>query len=215
MKKDIKNELENNLKNLHTLSEEQYTFTETEVLEIEEVLREAKKNGEDLTVLANEIKEKSQVSFIFHKILQNKVLENKKYKNTPIYELCQLIDKELTKAITEPVSSLIEFHKDKNREDKTIALMTAFRCLDLEDENKKLTLTDEQYRTWLDTDIFHINTKQFAILYNISEKKQAELRSHRQDHLPSFQIDGKGRHYYNKKEVDNWLENYKRLNPLK
>ena len=89
------------------------------------------------------------------------------------------------------------------------------QILEVEDKNKRLTLTDEQYKTWLETDIKHINTEQFEILYGINKRKQAELRSFRQDFLPSFQIDGKGKHYYNKLEVDKWLSNYKRLNPFK
>ena len=167
MKKDIKIELEDSLKNLHNLSDEQYDFTDSEVSELEALIREGKKNGENLLDIQQEVKEKSTASFIFHKILQKLVLENKDYKKSPIYELCNIIDNKLTIALTDPVSSLIEFHRGKDSPDKTIALMTAFRCLDLEDENKKLTLTDEQYKTWLETDIFHINTKQFFILFNI------------------------------------------------
>ncbi|WP_324172278.1 hypothetical protein [Sulfurimonas sp.] len=213
MKKDIKNELENNLKNLHNLSNEQYTFTESEVKELEEVLKEAKKKGEDLSIIADEVKEKSQVSFIFHKMLQNLVLENKDYKKSPIYELCNIIDKELSKAITEPVTSLIEYHINNDKEDKTIALMTAFKCLDLEDENKRLTLTDEQYKTWLEIDLIHINTRQFEILYGVTPKQQTAWRSTLKDFLPSIEVNK--RHFYNKKEVEDWLVNYKRIKPFR
>lgn len=93
-----------------------------------------------------------------------------------------------------------------------ITVKQRIQILELEDKNKRLTLTDEQYKTWLETDIFYINTEQFEILYGINKRKQAELRSYRKDFLPSFQIDGKGKHYYNKKEVENWLSNHKRLN---
>ena len=89
------------------------------------------------------------------------------------------------------------------------------KILKLQDKNKRLTLTDEQYKTWLDTDVAHINTEQFAVLYGFNKRKQTELRSRIQDPLPSFQIDGKGQHYYNKIEVDKWLSNHKRLNPFK
>jgi hypothetical protein len=49
--------------------------------------------------------------------------------------------------------------------------------LDLEDENKTLTLTDEQYKTWLEIDIFHINTKRFFILFNITEKNKQNFEA--------------------------------------
>ena len=157
----------------------------------------------------------TEMSLDITKILMKKIQNNLPYKDTAVYKFSLILDEELTKQIVEPINSLIDYHINKNEPTKLIALMTAFKCLDLEDEVKKLTLTDEQYKTWLETDITHINTKQFEILFGITERKQAELRSWQKDHLPSFQIDGKGKHYYNKLEVMNWLDNYKRLNPFK
>ena len=81
---------------------------------------------------------------------------------------------------------------------------------ELEDKNKRLTLTDKQYKTWIDTDVYYITTEQLETLYGITKQKQAGLRSHIKDPLPSFQLHGKGKHYYNKVEVDKWLSNYKR-----
>lgn len=84
----------------------------------------------------------------------------------------------------------------------------------LQDDIKKVELTEEQYKTWLETDIFYITTEQFEILYGMNKQKQASLRSHIRDPLPSFQVHGKGKHYYNKLEVDKWLSNYKRASPF-
>ncbi len=131
-------------------------------------------------------------------------------EDSEIHKLTKLINEDFTNEIINPVDSLIDYHINKNEPTKLIALMTAFKCLDLEDEVKKLTLTGKQYKTWLETDLQHINTEQFEVLFSMPLRKQAELRSFRHDPLPSFQIDGKGKHYYNKQEVTNWLSNYKR-----
>lgn len=124
------------------------------------------------------------------------------------------VDEKLTKQITETLDSLIEHSINNNAEEKTMALIVCFKYIDLENENKKLTLTDKKYRAWLGSDITHINTEQFEILYGMTQRKQAQLRSHIKDCMPSFQIYGKGKHYYNKQEVAKWLENYKRTNPF-
>lgn len=96
-----------------------------------------------------------------------------------------------------------------------ITVNQQIKILKLEDKNKKLTLTDEQYKTWLETDVALINPKQFEILYGINIRNQTKLRSHIKDPLPSFQLHGKGTHYYDRKKIENWLDNYKRLNPFK
>ncbi len=150
------------------------------------------------------------LSFMVTNALKDLVLNSLEYKNTNVYKVSMQLDEQLTKHITEPVNSLIEYHLSKNKEDKLMALITAFKCLDLEDEIKKITLTGKQYKTWLESNIQMINTEQFEILYGMSLRKQAELRSFRKDPLPSYQIDGKGKHYYNRIDVDNWLDNYKR-----
>lgn len=62
--------------------------------------------------------------------------------------------------------------------------LTAYKCLELEDEVKRLTLTGEQYNNWLETNLVKITIKQFEVLYGVNKRKQSDLRSTRHDLLP-------------------------------
>lgn len=226
MKKEIKEELVNSLKKIFEVNEKDpnsltvagdpNSFTEEQVLDIEKKLNILKNTDAELyygilDVIAEKDKE---FTYSFFQLLQTGILNNKDIKNSLIYEFCLNIDEKLTNQITKPLDSLIEHSINNESEEKTMTLIVCFKCIDLENENKKLTLTDEQYKTWLETDITHINTEQFETLYGISQRKQKDLRSHLKDPLPSFQLHGKGKHCYNKMEVEKWLENYKRINPF-
>ena len=107
------------------------------------------------------------------------------------------------------INNLLEYHtkyKDKNSTDTFLVL---FRCIELEDENKKLTLTDEQYKTWLESkETQYITTKQFEILYGLSSRQQKGLRTKINDPLPCVKLLENSNILYNRYEVEKWLENY-------
>lgn len=127
-----------------------------------------------------------------------------------LHKYTQLANENLVEDIKDPVRSLINYHINSNHPDKLQALLTAFNYIDMEDENKRLTLTEEQYSTWLNSNPTKINSKQFEILYGINKRKQQELRSHLNDPLPSYQLQENGSHYYDRETVEKWLDNYKR-----
>lgn len=107
------------------------------------------------------------------------------------------------------INNLLEHHtkyKDRNSTDTFLVL---FRCIELEDENKKLTLTDEQYKTWLESkETQYITTKQFEILYGLSSRQQKGLRTKINDPLPCVKLLENSNILYNRYEVEKWLENY-------
>ena len=107
------------------------------------------------------------------------------------------------------INNLLEHHtkyKDKNSTDTFLVL---FRCIELEDENKKLTLTDEQYKTWLESkETQYITTKQFEILYGLSSRQQKGLRTKINDPLPCVKLLENSNILYNRYEVEKWLDNY-------
>lgn len=107
------------------------------------------------------------------------------------------------------MNNLLEYHtkyKDKNSTD---TLLIVFRFIELEDENKKLTLTDEQYKTWLESkETQYITTKQFEILYGLSSRQQKGLRTKINDPLPCVKLLENSNILYNRYEVEKWLENY-------
>lgn len=107
------------------------------------------------------------------------------------------------------MNNLLEYHtkyKDKNSTD---TLLIVFRFIELEDENKKLTLTDEQYKTWLESkETQYITTKQFEILYGLSPRQQKGLRTKINDPLPCIKLSENSNVLYNRYEVEKWLENY-------
>ena len=108
------------------------------------------------------------------------------------------------------ITNLIEQHtkyKDKNSTD---TLLILFKYIELEDENKKLTLTDEQYNTWLESNTSqYINTKQFEILYALSSRQQKGLRAKINDPLPCIKLFENSNILYDRYEVEKWLENYR------
>lgn len=71
------------------------------------------------------------------------------------------------------INNLLEQHTKFQDRFSTDTLIVVYRCIELEDENKKLTLTDEQYRAWLETSNLnqYITTKQFSILYGLSDHR--------------------------------------------
>lgn len=56
-----------------------------------------------------------------------------------------------------------------------------------------------------------IDTKEFELLYGFSRDKQKELRGRVNNPLPYIQTKAKGDINYKKKEVDKWLENFKKV----
>lgn len=213
MKKQIQDDINTVIEEVHTKDTtlsidliKSFTSTSEELEELLETIFKTYKFDENEVNRDNFI----GLSYMVTNALKELVLSNKEYKSTYVYKMSLVLDEALTKQITEPINSLIEYHLNNDKEDKLFALITAIKCLELEDEVKRLTLTKEQYNTWLETDLIHINTEQFEVLFGMPLRKQTELRSFRQDPLPSFQIDGKGKHYYNKEEVTKWLDNYRR-----
>ena len=55
-----------------------------------------------------------------------------------------------------------------------------------------------------------ITVKDFETLYSIAEETQRKLRGRLNDPLPFTQLTARGTVLYNCKEIDKWLENYKR-----
>ena len=128
---------------------------------------------------------------------------------SPLHEYTKEVNKKLIDEVLHPVDALIEYHVNSNHPDKVIALRTALKYLELEDKDKVSTLTDEQYKQYLETGIIHITTKQFTSLYNMTADKQKRLRGRRNDKLPHYSINNKI--LYRKEEVDEWIENYKKI----
>jgi len=55
-----------------------------------------------------------------------------------------------------------------------------------------------------------ITVKDFETLYSIAEETQRKLRGRLNDPLPFTQLTARGTVLYNCKEIDKWLENYKK-----
>ena len=92
--------------------------------------------------------------------------------------------------------------------------LVILKCLELEDKVQALTLTSEQYNTWLSTSAIFINTKQFSTLYGLSATQQRGLRAKTTDPLPIYKIPNDNSNnsntpiLYDRKEVEKWLANY-------
>jgi len=55
-----------------------------------------------------------------------------------------------------------------------------------------------------------ITVKDFELHYSIPEETQSRMRGKRKDPLPHTQFSARGNIYYDPKEVDKWMENYKK-----
>lgn len=214
MKKELNTEVDNVIEDIHTksatLNFELIKNLDTQ--ETEEMLQILLDNYD-----LDEVYRESFVglSYMVTNALKELVINGLEFKNTNVYRVSMLLDENLTKQLIDPVNSLINHHTKGNTQnttdDRLIALLTAYKCLELEDEVKRLTLTKEQYTNWLSTDVQRITTKQFEVLYGINLRKQAQLRSRIQNPLPSYKDKELGnKHLYDKAEVDVWLSNYKR-----
>ena len=111
------------------------------------------------------------------------------------------------------INNLLEQHTKFQDRFSTDTLIVVYRCIELEDENKKLTLTDEQYRAWLETSNLnqYITTKQFSILYGLSANQHKSLRQRLNDPLPCYKPSENSNILYNRLEVEKWFENFKQL----
>lgn len=104
-------------------------------------------------------------------------------------------------------------HFTSNLSDKFASdvLFLIYEYLNILDENKSLTLTDEQYRTWLNSNnVQYITTKQFQVLFGLTARQQKEQRIKLHDPLPYTQLGESTNILYNRLEVQKWFENYKK-----
>lgn len=108
------------------------------------------------------------------------------------------------------VNTLLEQHTKYKNRFSTDTLLVLYRYIELEDENKKLTLTDEQYQAWLETSNLnqYITTKQFNILYGLSPTQQKSLRQRLNDPLPYYKLSDKANILYSRIEIEKWFENF-------
>lgn len=148
----------------------------------------------------NELDDKEFNKVLIQNIHRRNQIRSKKYEETSIDDI------DTKKSLNE----LLEYHLGHNDKNKTNSLIVILSYIEIEDENKKLTLTDQQYHTWLETSNTnqYITTKQFEILYGLSSRQQKGLRSKISDHLPFFKLSENANVLYNRLEVENWFENY-------
>ena len=107
------------------------------------------------------------------------------------------------------ISNLLTYHSDNSdTTHKTDTLILIFAYLELEDANKKLEMTDSQYRTWLVDSTIVISTSQFEILYGLTKDKQKQYRGWHHDPLPSVKFDSNSNVFYYRSKVEQWLENH-------
>lgn len=107
------------------------------------------------------------------------------------------------------LNSILKHHINHKTRFSTDILIIIYRYIELEDENKKLTLTDKQYKTWLESNYSqYITTKQFEILYGLTATQQKGLRTRLNDSLPYIKLFDNSNILYDRNEVEKWLENY-------
>jgi hypothetical protein len=109
---------------------------------------------------------------------------------------------------TQAFNDLLDYYLKHNAKNKTNILIMLYSNMILEDENKKLTLTDKQYKSWLESNAKqYITTSQCEILFGLSKKQQQSLRSKIRDSLEYIQLDKKSI-LYDRVVIEKYLENY-------
>lgn len=108
------------------------------------------------------------------------------------------------------LEKLYAYNINNHTETSTLTLYLIVQYIELEDENKRLTLTKDQYDTWLKTDKQFINTNNFEIIYGLSPAQQKRQRNKINDPLPYIKLSDTSNVLYKRDEVDKWFENYKR-----
>ncbi len=140
------------------------------------------------------------------KLVREAVLRRKRNQEKKLKDISfEDIQKDLS------IDELIKYHLEHNDTLKFKTLLVLYKFLELQDENKMLTLTDEQYKAWLQTSNLnqYITTKQFSILYGLSANQQKGLRQKITDPLLHLKLNETSNILYNRLEVEKWLENYK------
>lgn len=108
------------------------------------------------------------------------------------------------------MNNLLIHYSENHNEYSSQILLLIFSYLAIEDENKRLTLTKEQYDTWLKTNKQFLTTRQFEIIYGLSPRQQKEQRQKINDPLPSFKLGDNKNILYDRNICDKWFENYRK-----
>jgi len=137
------------------------------------------------------------------------VLTDKELAEISVYEN---VDNEMIEFNSSARDILLsEVLNDSDYSDRKLLLVILFNNIFLEDENKSLTLTDKQYKEWLNTNNQqYITSKQFEVLFGLTSRQQKQLRSRLHDRLPSYQVGENTNILYDRSVVSKWLENYKK-----
>ena len=94
-------------------------------------------------------------------------------------------------------------HDSTNEQNERIERLETF----IIDISKKLM---EQSPTIPISEKKKITVKDFELLYSIPEETQSRMRGRHKDPLPYTQFSARGNIYYDPKEIDKWMENYKK-----
>lgn len=158
--------------------------------------------------------------------IKEEMLKSPQYKDLPEKEFYDILNSKVQITFNEkkanveekpvedllskyPPNKLIDYHLKKVNPSEIETYLLIYSYIELEDENKKLKLTDKQYKNWLETSSNqYITTKQFEILYGLSSRQQKSLRNKINDELPSFKLTDTSNILYNRLDVEKWLENY-------
>ncbi len=156
-------------------------------------------------------KDKSRAILNRAKTLRKKELNKiKKTNNESIDKEGQQYHEKLLKELSKRnvVNELLDYHLKKNDINKTATLQLILKYIEIEDEHKKLSLNEKQYKEWLAISGNHyITTSQCEVLFGLSKKQQQGLRTKRRDSLEYVKLDKKSI-LYEREYLEKYLENY-------
>lgn len=185
----MKKQLETEIKTSH--KKEQLQTVRPDAITIKHQLKQSSKH--------KDLAETEIEKIVKERLLRRQRAREKQYQEQPLEEILS----------SNPINELFNFHLNNHDKNKFKTLLVLYKCLELENENKSLTLTKEQYETWLESEENqYITTKQFEILYGLSARQQKGLRSKIEDPLPHFKFTENSNILYIRIDVEKWLENY-------
>lgn len=156
-------------------------------------------------------KDKSSAILNRAKALRKKELNKiKKANSKSIIKQGQQYDEKLLNELSKRnvLNELLDYHLKEEDINKTATLQLILKYIEIEDEYKKLTLNEKQYKEWLAISGNHyITTSQCEILFGLSKKQQQGLRTKRRDSLEYVQLDSKSI-LYERETIEKYLENY-------